>query len=62
MSNAAAPDDQLLPVNDQCFEFNLNGSTLTAYCAFKGAAVAEARIDLNQCIENASGEMLFVEG
>lgn len=56
------PDDQLLPVNDQCFEFKLEGSTLTAYCAFGRIVPAEASVDLNDCKENSSGEMLFVNG
>ena len=60
--NAAIPDEQLLAVRDQCFEFKLEGSTLTAFCAFKGTIPAEASVDLNSCIENSSGEMRFVKG
>lgn len=61
-STAAIPDDQLLPVNDQCFDFKLEGSTLKAFCAFKGTVPAAASVDLNSCIENSSGELLFVKG
>ena len=62
MSAVATPDDQLLPARDQCFEFKLEGSILTAFCVFKGTIPAEASVDLNDCIENSSGEMLFVKG
>lgn len=62
VSAAATPDDQLLPANDQCFEFKLKGSTLTAFCALKGIVPAEASVDLNDCIENSYGEILFAKG
>lgn len=61
-NDATVSDGQLLAVSDQCFEFKLEGSTLTAFCAFKGTIPAEASVDLNNCIENSSGEMLFVQG
>jgi hypothetical protein len=60
VSAAATADDQLLPVNDQCFNFRLEGSTLRAFCVFNGIVPTEASVDLNDCIENSSGEMLFV--
>lgn len=62
VSAVATPDDQLQPANDQCFEFKLEDSTLTAYCAFNGIVPAKSSVDLNHCIENSSGEMLFVNG
>lgn len=62
VSAVASPDDQLLAVRDQCFEFKLEGSILTAFCAFQGTIPAKASVDLNDCIENSSGEMLFVKG
>lgn len=57
----ATPDDQLLPVIDQCFDFKVEGSTLTAYCAFEGIVPAKASVSLNDCIENSSDEMHFVK-
>lgn len=59
-SVAVTADDQLLPVDDQCFNFRLEGSTLRAFCVFNGLVPTEASVDLNDCIENSSGEMLFV--
>lgn len=57
-----APDDLLLAVRDNCFEVKLEGNTLTAFCLSKSVAPTDVSVDLNQCLENSFGDMLFVEG
>jgi hypothetical protein len=62
LNAVATPNDQLLAVRDQRFEFKPEGSAQTAFYAFKGTILAGASINLSDCIYNLSGEMLFVKG
>ena len=52
---------ELRGVGDFCSEFGLEGSTLTAFCSL-GGFVPITVIDLDDCIENASGDLQFVAG
>ena len=56
------PEQQLLNVGSFCSEFELDDSILTAFCSLEIIIPLVASVDLNDCIENASGDLLFVTG
>lgn len=60
--NDVEPEQQLFDVDSFCSEFALDGSMLTAFCSLKVIIPLVASVDLNGCIENASGDLLFAVG